>query len=99
MNDHQEYHRLPIDQPPGEDFFLANIQIDNPDDPCWDDGFSVIGDWKVISRTLSRYLAFDERARRSKVFIYQSEAAKRRFLAGLREELRYQQQKRAQPNN
>jgi hypothetical protein len=44
---------LPISQPPGEDFFLAVVKIHDSTDPCWDDGFDVVGPWDVVSRTIS----------------------------------------------
>jgi hypothetical protein len=59
----------------------------------------VIGNWKTISHTVSQYLAFDPRAQRSHVRIYQGENARRVFIEGLAEERRYQEQKRAQLNN
>ena len=90
---------LPIDQPPGEDFFLAAVVIDNPNDPCWDDGFTVIGPWQTVSATISSYLNSDPRARKSSVRIYQGDAARKIFEHHCREEARYQEQKRGQPNN
>ena len=36
---------LPVEQPAGENFFLANVEIDSPD-PCWNDGFDVVGSWE-----------------------------------------------------
>jgi hypothetical protein len=55
------------------------------------DGFSLIGYWKAVTRTISQYLAFDPRAARSRIRIYQGEDARRFFIEGLREELCYQQ--------
>ena len=83
----------------GEDFFLASVMIDTLSDPCWNDGFDIVGPWQTVSRILSHYLAYDERARRSHVRIYQGEDARKFFRAAVLEELRYQEQKRAQPNN
>jgi hypothetical protein len=89
---------FPIDQPQGENFFLANVIIDDPSDPCWDDGF-IVGSWHIVTRAVSMFLACDLRARQSKVRIYQGDKARERLIEGLAEEARYQQQKRAQPNN
>jgi hypothetical protein len=83
-------------QPPGEDFFLAEVQLDTPDDPCWDAGYMVVGSWQTIERTISACLAF---GRKGRLRIYQGEVARRRLVADLQEELRFQQQKRAIPNN
>ena len=90
---------LPIEQPEGENFFLASVIIETPEDPCWNSGFDIVGSWQTVSRTLSHYLAYDERARRSQIRIYQGDEARKFFQTAVREELRYQQQKRAQPNN
>jgi hypothetical protein len=90
---------LPIDQPPGEDFFLASVVITDSTDPCWNGGYIVIGNWQTVSRGVSLFLDFDPRARESKVQIFQGENARERFLHDVQEEARYQQQKRSQPNN
>jgi hypothetical protein len=90
---------LPIEQPPGQDFFCVQVRIDTPKDPCWDDRFNIVDSWKNISQMLSRYLAIDPRARRSTVRIYQGQAARRQVHEGIREEARYQAEKRAQANN
>lgn len=33
-------------QPTGENFFVADVILSTPDDPCWSDGFTVFGDSK-----------------------------------------------------
>jgi hypothetical protein len=90
---------LPISKPAGEDFFLAAIAIDTPAEPCWDDGFDIVGPWNVISRTISRFLAYDPRASRARVSIFQGQEARRQLTSGLTEEAKYQEQRKAQPNN
>jgi hypothetical protein len=58
MSAHQKRHRhtpkaaptffaaaLPP-KPPGEDFFLVAVVIDS-DDPCWNDGFDIVGSWEL----------------------------------------------------
>jgi hypothetical protein len=83
-------------QPPGEDFFLAEVQLDTPSDPCWDEGFTVFGSWETIERTISNYRAFGPRGQ---LRIFQGEAARRRLVKCLLEERRYQEQRRSTPNN
>src|SRR5262245_30925424 len=90
---------LPISQPPEENFFLATVIIRDPSNPCWDDGFSVVGPWDVVSRAISKFLVDDPRARKSSVAIFQGEDARAAWIEGTVEEARYQEQKRAQPNN
>jgi hypothetical protein len=92
-------YSFPIDPPPGEDFFLATIEIHSHSDPCWNEGLSILGPWKTLSQTLSKFLAFDPRAKHSEIFIFQGEAARKKLRFHLSEELRYQQQKRTQASN
>jgi hypothetical protein len=89
---------LPIEHPPGENLFLAAVVIDTPD-PCWDDGFTVIGEWEIVSATIASYINSDPRARKSTVSIYQGDAARKMFEHLFREEVRYEQHKRSQSNN
>jgi hypothetical protein len=45
-----------LPRPAGEDFFLFQVQLDTPTDPCWDDGFDVVGNWKSCCRTFNSKL-------------------------------------------
>ena len=85
--------------PPGEDFFLAAVVIDTPDQPCWNDGFNIVGTWEQVDQTFSAYMANRKDRRNVRVRIYQGDAARAKLLEGLKEEARYQQQMRAQPHN
>jgi hypothetical protein len=86
-------------KPAGEDFFLVAVVIDTPDDPCWNDGFNIVGTWEQIDQTFSRYMAGGGIRRKHTVSIYQGDAARAKLLEGLKEEARYQTQMHAQPNN
>jgi hypothetical protein len=86
-------------RPPGEDFFLAPVMIDTPDDPCWNDGFNIIGTWEQVDQTLSRYMAGGGIRHKHTVSIYQGDAARAKLLKGLEEEARFQAQMHAQSNN
>jgi hypothetical protein len=85
-------------KPPGEDFFVVAVVIDS-DDPCWNDGFNIVGTWEQVDQTLSRYMAGGGIRRKHTVGIYQGDAAREKLLEGLKEEARYQAQMHAQPNN
>ena len=89
---------LPVEQPPGEDFFLADVIIDSHD-PCWNDGFNVTGPWKTVSKAVSRFIAYGRHDRKFTVKIYQGDTAMKMLARNVAEEVRYQQQRRAQPNN
>jgi hypothetical protein len=86
-------------RPPGEDFYLVAVEIDTPDDPCWNDGFNLIGTWEQIDKTFSAYVAGGAVRRKHTVHIYQGDAARAKLLEGLEEEARYQAQMHAQPSN
>jgi hypothetical protein len=90
---------LPINPPPGEDFFLATIEILSNLDPCWNEGFSIVGPWKTLSPTVSKFLAYDPRAKHSRISIFQGDQARNMLRFHLFEEARYQEQKRAQSSN
>jgi len=85
-------------RPEGEDFYLAAVVIESSD-PCWDDGFNIIGTWKQIDQTFSAYVAGGAVRRKHTVCIYQGDAARAKLLEGLKEEVRYQTQMHVQPNN
>jgi hypothetical protein len=85
-------------RPPGEDFFLVAVMIDS-DDPCWNDGFDIVGTWEQVDQTFSAYVAGGAVRRKHTVRIYQGDAARARLVEGLKEEARYQAQMHAQPNN
>src|SRR5258708_24436700 len=86
-------------RPPGEDFFLAAVVIDTPEDPCWSDGFDIVGTWEQVDQTFSAYIAGRSDHRKISVSLYQGDVARAKLLEGLQEEPRYQTQMRAQPNN
>jgi hypothetical protein len=85
-------------RPPGEDFYLAAVEIDSAD-PCWNDGFDLVGTWEQVDQTFSAYVAGGAVRRKHTVSIYQGDAARAKLLEGLKEEARYQAQMRAQPHN
>jgi hypothetical protein len=89
-----------LPRPPGEDFFLFKISFDTPTDPCWDDGFDVIGNWKSSCRLLhAKLLAEADQDRYARIAVYQGEEARRQIMHDLAEERRYQEQRAAQQNN
>jgi hypothetical protein len=90
---------FPVERPVGENFFLAAIDIDTTADPCWDDGFDIVGPWSVVNRTIAGFLAHNPWASRARVSIFQGEEARRQLTSGLTEEAKYQEQRKAQPNN
>jgi hypothetical protein len=90
---------LPIEPPPGENFILARVEFDDPAEPCWNDGFDIMGTWKVISPALSQCLTSDPRAKHSTIHVFQGDEARLALAQGIAEEARYQQQQRAKPNN
>jgi len=59
----------------GEDFFLVAVVIDS-DDPCWDDGFNIVGSWEQVDKTFSAYVAAGAVRRKHTVSIYQGDAAR-----------------------
>ena len=86
-------------KPPGENFFLVAVVIDTPDDPCWNEGFDIVGTWQQVDQTFSAYVAGGGVCRKHTINIYQGDAARTKVVEGMKEEARYQAQKRAQPNN
>ena len=74
------------------------FEIDS-DDPCWNDGFNIVGTWEQIDRTFSHYMAGSAIRRKHTVSIFQGDDARAKLLEGLEEEARYQAQMHAQPNN
>jgi hypothetical protein len=88
-----------LPKPPGENFFLVAVVIDRPDDPCWNAGFDIVGTWEQVDQTFSAYVAKEGVRRKHTLSIYQGDAARAKFVEGMKEEARYQAQKRAQPNN
>jgi hypothetical protein len=85
-------------KPPGEDFFLVAVVIDS-DDPCWNDGFDMVGTWERVDQTFSAYVAGSGVRRKHTVSIYQGDAARAKLLEGLREEASYQAHMRAKASN
>ena len=90
---------MPPSRPAGEDFFLVAVVIDTPDDPCWNDGFDIIGTWEQVEQTFSAYVAGCNDDRGVSVSIYQGDAARGKVLEGLQEEARYREQMQAQSKN
>jgi hypothetical protein len=82
-------------RPPGEDFFLVAVVIDSLD-PCWNDGFDIVGTWEQVDKTFSAYVAERGIRRKHTISIYQGDAARAKLLEGLKEEARYQAQMQAQ---
>jgi len=95
---------LPVTKPEGEDFFIVAVRIENPSDPCWDDGFCLMGSWEIISRDLEKSIALTPKAlgyRRCRfaLKLYQGQEAREYMSQMVKDELRYAAQKRGQPNN
>jgi hypothetical protein len=89
-----------LPRPQGEDFFLFQVHFDTPADPCWDDGFDIVGTWKNCCAIFNvNLLAQADHNRHVRLTVYQGEEARRQMLHDLAEERRYQQQRRTQPNN
>lgn len=87
-------------KPPGEDFFLVEVSIDNPNDPCWNEGFSIHGPWDPVMATFHAWmLAHPEKVDHVGAEFYQGEAAREKRLAILETEIRYRDQMRSQPDN
>jgi hypothetical protein len=96
--------RLPATKPEGEDFFVVAVRIHNPKDPCWDDGFSLMGSWEIINRDLDTTIALTPkmigyRKCRLQLKLYQGEEARDYMNGVVKDELRYAEQKHAQRNN
>lgn len=94
-------HDLPVDQPPGENFFVASIEIHSDDDPCWNSGFNLIGPtWQTFRPLLIQFMTSSHLANRHcTIRIYQGDNARTLLLSNFRQELRFQEQKRTQPQN
>jgi len=94
-------HNLPVDQPPGENFFVASIEIHSDLDPCWNSGLNLIGPtWQTLRPLLIQFMTSSHLANRHcTIRIYQGENARTLLQAGIHEELRYQQERQSQPNN
>jgi hypothetical protein len=69
-----------LPRPVGEDFFLFQVHFDTPSNPCQDDGFDVIGNWKSCCRTLNMKLLTEaDRNRNLQLSIYQGDDAQARI--------------------
>jgi hypothetical protein len=87
-------------QPSGEDFFLVEVSLDTPDDPCWNEGFCIFGPWNSVMATLHQWLlANPEKLDHIYAHLYQGEAARDKRIAILDTEIKYQNEKRSQSNN
>jgi len=91
---------FPIAQPKGEDFFVASIEFDTDNDPCWNEGLTVLGNWDSFTESVSQFFsALPLKYPRFTAKLYQGPQARKKLKSLLAEELRYQQQKHSQPNN
>jgi len=99
----QHWHRLlsgSLPRPAGEDFFLFAVRFPGSPDPCWDDGFDVVGNWKSSCAIFRRHMVLQpDQNRMTRLEIFQGDAARAQLAYNLAEERRYQQQRKAQPNN
>jgi len=99
----QHWRRLlsgSLPRPAGEDFFLFAVRFPGSPDPCWDDGFDVVGNWKSSCAIFRRHMVLQpDQNRMTRLEIFQGDAARAQLAYNLAEERRYQQQRKAQPNN
>jgi hypothetical protein len=79
-------------------------RLTTPRDPYWNEAFSLMGTWEVITQKLDGAITvvpamLGYRKCEFSVQLYQGEEARTYMDGAVKNELRYEEQKRAQPNN
>jgi hypothetical protein len=86
------------DQPPGEDFFVFSLVFDDPFHPTWELRQTTMGSWNQVIFA-AKLIAAGSGQSSGKLFWYQGQKARDYLREGLQHESRYQQERKATPNN
>lgn len=87
-------------KPDGEDFFVFTIFLDDPASVTNELAYSFMGSWEQSTKSLVAIMDnFIVQARPSKIAVYQGDRARDYLGYAAKEEIRYQQQRKSQPNN
>lgn len=87
-------------KPFGEDFFVFTILADDPRSITNDVGYSIMGTWEVVTKTLVDVM--DSMAailKPNQIAMRQGDKAREYLSHAAKEEIKYQEQRNAQPNN
>ena len=85
------------EQPPGEDFFVFAVTIDDPTNPNWDSGMSCLGTWEkakeLAGSFVTSWCADKKRLGKNiRVAMFQGDGAREYLLHSMKEEARYQKE-------
>jgi hypothetical protein len=86
-----------------EDFWVVSIVIDDPDHPTWEKRFSVMGAHEHCLQSSARLIEshFLEGLPKNglRIELYQGQGAREYLIRTAQHELRFQSERKSQPNN
>lgn len=87
-------------KPPGEDFFVFTVIADDPQSVTNDVGYSIMGDWELATKSLVKMMdTMVALIKPNQIAMRQGEKARQYLKLSMREEIKYQLERRSQPNN
>jgi hypothetical protein len=92
------------DKPDGEDFFVFSLFREDPKTPTWYQAHTTFGTWsdsrETINSLVKAWMAAKPKGGMTiSIKMYQGQAGRDHLLECFKDEMRYQQERKTQPNN